>query len=253
MKSKKILLILLIAVMLIASNMNFVYADNTFRVNMATDKQNYAAGQYVEVTVSVSDPNSTGIYGVRGLLTYDQDVFEKIPTKTTGIGLVISDDIISLNGWGTVVYNNNEGLFAIDAPTTIEPGGTQSIMKIRLKVKEGAKLGKADIMLSELTGTTMDASIGDLADATAMPTQISVNIMDASEIGGGEIPPVGEPTPSPVPASPSPSPKPIVTPSASTSGKLPQTGLSNWIVPVIGGAVIISLVAFVAYARYKDI
>ena len=124
-------------------------------------------------------------------------------------------------------------------------------MKIKLKVKKGAPLGKATVMLSNL-----EASNGD-EDITTTPASISVNIKDPSEIGG-EIPPAGE---TPAPESPSPSPKPIVTPSSSAqlpqggsnNGKLPQTGLTDYAAPVIIGALVISLIAFIAYRRYKDI
>lgn len=246
MKSKKVLLILLIAVMIIASSMNFVYADS-YSVTMQADKGNYAEGQTVEITVALSNIDSnTGLYGLNGKLTYDTDVFEPI---TSNAATGATDDITALSGWGSVTYNGADGVFSIVTTSPVSTG-TQNIMTIKLTVKEGAPLGKATVMLSDL-----EASNGD-DDITSTPVSISVNIADPSEIGGGEIPPVEttpSPLPSPSPAPQSPSPKPIVTPSASTGGKLPQTGLSNWIVPVIGGAVIISLVAFVAYRRYKDI
>lgn len=251
MKSKKVLLIVFIAVMLIATSMNFVYADS-YSVTMQADKQNYAEGQTVEVMVALSNVNSNaGLYGLNGNLVYDTDAFEPIASNaTTGA----TDDITALNGWGSVTYNGSDGTFST-VTTSPLTSGTQNIMTIKLKVKEGAPLGKATIMLNNL-----EASNGD-DDLTTTPVSISVNIKDPSEIGGGEIPPA-ETTPSPAPESPSPSPKPIVTPSASTglpqggpdgNGKLPQTGLSNYVVPVLGGALIISLIAFIAYRRYKDI
>lgn len=250
MKSKKVLLILLIAVMIIASSMNFVYADS-YSVTMQADKGNYAEGQTVEITVALSNIDSnTGLYGLNGKLTYDTDVFEPI---TSNAATGATDDITALSGWGSVTYNGADGVFSIVTTSPVSTG-TQNIMTIKLTVKEGAPLGKATVMLSDL-----EASNGD-DDITSTPVSISVNIADPSEIGGGEIPPVGEPSPSPVPESPSPSPKPIVTPSASTNlpgtgpdGKLPQTGLTDYAAPVIIGALVISLIAFIAYRRYKDI
>lgn len=249
MKSKKILLIIFMAVMLIASSMNFVYADS-YSVTMGTDKTNYAEEQVVEITVSLSNVNSNaGLYGLNGKLDYDTDVFEQISSNaTTGA----TEDITALNGWGSVTYNGADGVFSTVTTSPLTTG-TQQIMKIKLKVKKGAPLGKATVMLSNL-----EASNGD-DDITTTPASISVNIKDPSEIGG-EIPPAGE-TPSPAPESPSPSPKPIVTPSASTNlpnggsnnGKLPQTGLTDYAAPVIIGALVISLIAFIAYRRYKDI
>lgn len=247
MKSKKILLIIFMAVMLIASSVNFVYADS-YSVTMGTDKTNYAEEQVVEITVSLSNVNSNaGLYGLNGKLDYDTDVFEQISSNaTTGA----TEDITALNGWGSVTYNGSDGVFSIVTTSPLTTG-TQQIMKIKLKVKKGAPLGKATVMLSNL-----EASNGD-DDITTTPASISVNIKDPSEIGG-EIPPAGE-TPSPAPESPSP--KPIVTPSAGTklpgtgpdNEKLPQTGLTDYAAPVIIGALVISLIAFIAYRRYKDI
>ncbi len=247
MKSKKILLIVFMALMLIASSMNFVYADS-YSVTMGTDKTNYAEEQVVEITVSLSNVNSNaGLYGLNGKLDYDTDVFEQISSnETTGA----TEDITALNGWGSVTYNGADGVFSTVTTSPLTTG-TQQIMKIKLKVKKGAPLGKATVMLSNL-----EASNGD-EDITTTPASISVNIKDPSEIGE-EIPPAGE---TPAPESPSPSPKPIVTPSSSAqlpqggsnNGKLPQTGLTDYAAPVIIGALVISLIAFIAYRRYKDI
>lgn len=270
MKSKKVLLILLVAVMLIASNMNFVYADS-FSVTMTSDKQNYAPGQIVKVTVALTNINSSkGIYALSGKLVYDEKVFEPITSNDSGVITSKADGVnkdlraADPDEWGSVTYNSTNNEFKGDfAITTTSPvsSGTVDLIIIQLKVKEGAPLGKATIQINaplDKDGNKQEgiASTNGEVDLFTTPVSIGVNIMNPSEIGGEEIPPVGE-TPSPVPspsaAPQSPSPKPIVTPSASTGGKLPQTGLSNWIVPVIGGAVIISLVAFVAYRRYKDI
>lgn len=255
MKSKKILLIIFMAVMLIACSVNFVYADS-YSVTMGTDKTNYAEEQVVEITVSLSNVNSNaGLYGLNGKLDYDTDVFEQISSNaTTGA----TEDITALNGWGSVTYNGADGVFSTVTTSPLTTG-TQQIMKIKLKVKKGAPLGKATVMLSNL-----EASNGD-DDITTTPASISVNIKDPSEIGG-EIPPAGE-TPDPEPTeepttTPSPATsKPISTPSSSAqlpqggsnNGKLPQTGLTDYAAPVIIGALVISLIAFIAYRRYKDI
>ena len=275
MKSKKILLIIFMAVMLIASSMNFVYADS-FSVTMTSDKQNYAPGQIVKITVSLTDINATpGLYALNGNLVYDEDVFEPIISNNSGVVTSKADGVnkdlraVDPDEWGSVTYNTTEpnfkGDFAINTASPVS-SGRADVMIIQLKVKEGAKLGATTIQIAAPRDSDGNAQPGIASsnndvDLFTTPAAIGVNIKEQSE---GEIPPAGE-TPNPEPTKePTPTPatsKPIVTPSASTNlpnggsnnGKLPQTGLTDYAAPVIIGALVISLIAFIAYRRYKDI
>ncbi len=239
MKIKRILLIVLMAIMIIIFNANFVYADS-FSVDMATDKQNYAEGQTVEITVSISNiVSTTGLYGLSGKLTYSTDIFEPIVSNSNGV----TESMSSVNGWGSPTYNSSTHEFSI--VTASSAMSSQSIMKIKLKVKEGATLGKATIMLSDL-----QASNG-AEDINTTAASVSVNIKNEEE-EPSDIPQIvttPSPEPSPVP-SPKPSPVSIPTPSGS---KLPQTGIQDYAVPVLLGALIICLISYIAYRRYKDI
>lgn len=214
---------------------------------MQADKQNYAEGQTVEITVALANiASEAGLYGLSGKLSYDTSIFETITSSSTGV----TEDIVSLNGWGNVTYNSSTNQFSI--LTTSPTKGAQSIMKIKLKVKEGATLGKATIMLNDL-----QASNG-ADDITTTAASVSVNIKDPSEVDGGEIPSIiTTPTPTATPTqapTKTPTQVPTKAPTPTPSGsKLPQTGIEDNPTVVIIGALLISLGSYIAYRRYKDI
>lgn len=250
MKSKKILLVILVALMLIISNISFVYADS-FNVTLASDKQNYAAGQTVIIKVSLSDIDSSiGLYGLSGALDYDTNVFEPITSDGTGNITSTVSGITSLNNWGNPTFNSSSNEFSL--LTTSPTKSNQSIMQIALKVKEGAQLGKTVIMLREL-----QASNG-ADDIDTSPVTLSINIKDPSEVDSGDIPSiVTTPTPTSTAtpkATATATTSPVVKTTATPSGtKLPQTGVQDYAIPVLLGALVISLIAYVAYRRYRDI
>lgn len=253
MKVKKILLITLIALAVIIGNVKFVYATDSFSVKMNASSTSYARGDTVIITVTLSDINSTnGIYGLEGKLEYKTDIFEEIVTDSSRN----TTQITSLNGWGSATFNSETKEFAI--MTVLPAKSTQNIMQIALKIKEDAPLGTASIMLKNLIGS----NAGE--DIETSPATASITIKDESEIIGGEIPvitttPSPESTPSTnVTTTPSSSssqitvssPKATQTPNAST---LPKTGIEDNPVPILFGALIICLGAYIAYRRYKDI
>lgn len=254
MKSKKILLMILMIVTIIMTTVKPAYASDC-SVDLSTDKQNYAVGQTVILTVTLSDIDSvSGIYGLQGKLTYDTDVFEKIDIHLTDDENDMlngtSTSINGLNGWGTPTYNPDSGDITVMILGNVKT--TTDIMQIELKVKEDAPLGKATIMLTDIVVT-------DGSDIETTPATASVNITEASE---GEIPsisttPSSEPSPSPTPsvtvtvtATPTATTTIITTPTSESS--LPQTGIKGIAIPVIIGAVVISIVAFIAYRKYRE-
>lgn len=246
MRSKKILLIVFMTLALIVFGSSFVYAD-TVSVDLKTNVQECAEGQTVILTVSLTDVNSNnGIYGVEGTLEYKTEVFESIVSDSNGN----TDQITALSGWGDVTYNSSTGEFKI--VTTSPVKSTKNIMQIALKVKEGATLGKSVVMLNNLV-----ASNGT-EDISTSPVTATVTVKDKSEIGGGEIIPIIT-TPSPAAtASPTTTSSPItlVSPNTTASpstGKLPQTGIGDSPVPILFGALVLTLVSYIAYRRYKDI
>lgn len=244
MKSKKFILIFFIALIVIISNIKFVYADS-LSVEMKSNKQEYAANQTVRVIVSIKDIESqNGIYGLSGKLDYGTNVFEKIASDENGN----TNSITALNGWGDLTFNSESNEFHLVKTSPAKT--TQEIMQIDLKVKEGADLGTAVIMLNNLEATNGED------DITTSPTTMSITIKNASEIDNGAIIPPIVTTPSPtVLPSTQPSTITVSSPSATpiANGNLPQTGIGDSPAPILLGALAIVLGSFIAYRRYKDI
>lgn len=239
MKSKRILLIVIMALLVIMCNVKFVYADSV-SVTITPSKKEYAPGQTVELTVALTNIESeAGIFGLSGELDYSTDIFEKIEVDENGT----TDQITGLNGWGDITYSPETKQISTVRTSALK--STQNILKITLKVKEGAALGKTSIMLSGLEASD---SVNDISTTPATAT---VEIKNASDIGGTTIPVVTTPSPRPT-SSPSAVNSPKVTPSNLPS-KLPQTGISDNPAPILFGALIVTLISYVVYRRYKEI
>lgn len=235
MKTKKILVICLL-IIAVLSKISCVYAADSYSVTISTDKQIYSEGQTVIVKVRLSNINSSnGIYGVTGTLDYKTDVFEEIISDDNGY----TSSITGLNGWGNMSYNSNDKSFQITS--TIPAKSSQEIMQIALKVKEGAPTGRTVIMLSDLNASNNNDDI----TTTASPVYVTIQEKQDDVIQNIQI--QTSPTPQP-----SPSPVVIASPTP-TNNKLPQTGIDDTIVPLLFGTLIISLVSYVAYRRYKGI
>lgn len=243
MKVKKALLIILLTIAIMMSSITIVYADS-LTVGVRTDATKYKRGDTVTVTVSLSNIDSTnGIYGLSGQLSYDTEVFEPLTADATGNTTSI---VPAANSeWSNVTFNSTSNEFSI--LTTRPAKNSLAIMVISFKVKDDAKLGDTIIQLKELI-----ASNGE-EDIETSPAATSVTIAEESAAPQPSPEPSTQPIIQPS-ASPTTKPTTVVTKTPSTTnGKLPQTGVDNFIVPVVVGAVMISVGTFIVYIRYKDV
>lgn len=237
MKSKRILFIIVFAILIIMTNVKFVYADS-FNVNMSGNNPNYAPGQTVEIIVSLSDIDSSrGLYGLSGKLDYDKNIFETITSSETGM----AEDIASLNNWESVTYNSSTGEFAV---YTIYPAKTQNdLMKIKLKIKDDAPIGKTTILLSKL-----EASNGE-QDIDTAPVSIDVNIEKPSEKEEEK----DEDIPSTIITPSAPSATPTAIPTGDTENReLPKTGTEGYSVVVLIVSLTILLVLHIFTWKNKE-
>lgn len=241
MKSKKILLMLVVLVLTIVLNPGLSYADS-LEVGLTPNSKEYSAGQTVIVTVSLEDISSTnGIYGLEGTLTYPTDVFDKIVSDSNAN----TDKITSLGDWEKVLYNSDTGEFKITTNTPVKE--KTDIMQIALTVKNGAPLKKAIIMLDKLKASNGSTNI---STATATAT------VEIKEQGSVPIIPDGTPIPTIKPsAKPSakPTSTPTIKPSQTPVGGLPQTGIEENTIPlvIIGSVLLIGVLSYVGYKRYN--
>lgn len=240
MRKTKVLIVILIALAIIISGTKYVLADS-YDVSLAASAPKVAAGQTAIVTVSLTDiDSSNGIYGLEGKLDYDTELFEEI--KSDGAGK--TDKITS--DWGDVTYNSETKEFSVS--TTSPAKTTQAIMQIKFTVKEGAKLGNAVIMLSDLKATNNS----DELDAS--PVTVSLAIVNANE-ATGTIPQITTtPSPAVTPTSIIPGVQTSATPTATpNASNLPQTGIEDSPMPIVFGVLIIALISYIAYRKYRDI
>lgn len=255
MKINKVLLVILLALAIIIATVNIVYADSV-SVNLKSDKSSYTAGETVNITVSLSNiDSSAGIYGLQGVLNYDTEVFEPIVSDENAN----TESITSLVNSGTVSYGASENVFNFVTTTPIKT--SQNIMEIRLKVKSDAKLGSTFIILGE--SGSLKASNAQ-SDISTSPATLSITINETSIIpAASPSPAVEEPSPvieqpsaEPTSISTMPSPAsyaPIIPSTNPSSGKLPQTGINDYpILIVIGGMMIVTGITFIAYRKYRN-
>lgn len=245
MKAKKLIFVMMLAVAMIITSMSSVHAASC-GVNMSPDKTNLAEGYEVTITVSLSniDAGEAGIYGLKGSLEYSTNVFEKLTSDSNGI----TTSMVALNGWGTPTFNSADNTFTILTTNPVK-SGNPDIMQIKLKVKSGATLGRSIVMLNNLV-----ASDGT-NDIESTPVSISFNITEATGEDNNTVTPIipSLNTNANTNANTNKNTNIITTNTGAASGKTPQTGITDYAVPVIFGALVISVISYVAYIRYKDV
>lgn len=250
MRVKKFLLIILLSITIIMSSITIAYADS-LTVGIKTDAVKYKRGDTVTATVSISNiDSSNGIYGLSGKLVYDTEYFEPIAADANGNTTSIVP--ASNSGWSNVTFNSTTNEFSI---LTTSPAKTSlAIMIISLKVKSDSKLGETSIMLNELVASNGDEDIDTSTAAVKVTIEegSSTPIVDPS--AEPSIQPIIEPSKDPTQAPVSTKPTENATKKpTTTNGKLPQTGVDDYIIPVVVGAVMISVGTFIVYIRYKNV
>ena len=219
-----------------------MYAADSFSVSLTSDRENYAPGQTVEVTVGLENiVSASGLYGLKGVLNYSEDVFEPITSTSDGA----TENLTLLNGWNSLVYNSANKTF--EAHTISPTTNSKKVMKILLKVKEGAPLGKTTIMLSNLQSGNGEEEI------YAGQATLSINIANIGDIPLSTASPTTKPT-----SLPTTKPTTLQTqaptriPTDSGDSSLPKTGIEDHITPLLFGALLISLISYIAYIRYRE-
>ena len=189
MKQRKIILIIITAIILLIINSIKIYATN-YTLNASINKNEYTTQDKVNVKISLENvENINEIYGVIGKIEYDKDVFE--------------NDISNIaTEWNDVRYNKDTGEFVVIRNSTIE--AKKEIFEIELKIKENAKLGNTNISIKNVyvSDSKNDKEVNE--------TNISINVKST---GNEEI--KTTPTPTILPTD-----TPIVTPT-STPTTLP--------------------------------
>lgn len=236
MKFKKIITLLLV-MFILGMSITVKAADttDTYKINLATETKAVKQGEEVTISLNVSDINiqtgEKGIGAYEGKIEYDTNVFEDL--KMSGN-----------DNWDKPT--ENEGVF-----TSVNADGlcvkeTQEIAKITLKVKSNAKVGNTTVKITGFKASNLSPSMIPTDD-----TSVEITITSSSQ-----LPPSGSGSSSSAGTSgqgQTQQKTQTQTKTASTTTstkKIPNTGVSNIIVGIIG---IILIIGIYGYIRYKTI
>lgn len=167
---KKIVTILTFTIIAIFACVNAVNAaDPTFTVTSEIDKV-YGVAQSKEVTVyfTVKDFRNFGTSSQGGIdvfeatLDYDEDIFETITSNETS-GEVTSTttegekSIVPQSGWAGLTYNSENKRLVIEKSTFVNK--EEVILKVTLKVKPTAQVGKTTVKLVDMRASDQTKDI----------------------------------------------------------------------------------------------
>ena len=133
---KIILILLIITSFIIPIGRAIATEENNVKVILESGDK-LEAGKEITVAIKISEITQN-IDTVIGVLEYDKDIFEEI----------IEDDMTPQGKWQYPTYNSADGIFIIERKdsTNVE----ETIMKIRLKVKDGVTATNTKITLSDI-------------------------------------------------------------------------------------------------------
>lgn len=160
MKSKKIIVILLVITMMIGINIKTLAATgDSYKVNLTATSTTVKTGGTVSINLKITDVNvENGIGSCQGTVSYDKDVFELV--EISGIGK-----------WGGLASDENGNFTGArsDAQAISEE---QEILTVELKVKDSAKAGSSEIKVSNFEAYNYDDEDGIKADNATINIKI---------------------------------------------------------------------------------
>lgn len=229
MKTKKILIILLIMTVIIAMFTTVKAAEgDSYKITLAPTAGTAKQGETVTIKIKASDikiqSGEKGIGAYQGTLAYDTEVFE-------------SASMTASANWDTPMLN--EGGFTSvrgDGECTSE---AQDIGVITLKVKSNAKVVTGKVEITDFSASNGVEMIPTIASIVA-----NVTIESASTGNPG----TNASTPS-TPSTPSTGSSTTKYTSTTKSGTLPKTGVSGVLVTVIGIIAIGGIASYIGYKR----
>ena len=222
---KKIISIVFLVMLISILCITTVMATTNFTIGLTADKTTVGRGQTVTITVAVDNftAGERGINAIKGTLSYDKNVFEE----------VVSSDLKAQNGWSSITYNGENGLFVTENSEFIAE--KQDVFTITLKVKTTATLADTAITIKDVEASDLDTEIYP-SDQT-----ITVKVTETTSGGNNNN---GNNTTIITPTENS-----TVIKNTSTSEDLPKTGLEDYVLPVIIVVLALALVSYIGYKR----
>lgn len=239
---KKIFTIALLILLLII--MTSVVTAASFTVGVQSNKIEAKPGDEVVVTLSISNidkGNKDGMNAISGTIGFDSNVLTYVSYTVAG-------------GWSMQAYNESTGTFAITKNDyTTE---SQTIMTVTFKVKDNASVANTEIKLTNVqAGFGQAADITNAETVTAADTGATLSINTATQTQPSNNIPSGNTIPSntTTPTNQAPLVTSNVVNANQSDKTIPQTGISDFVLPIIAGLGIIAVISYIRYRKYKNI
>lgn len=210
---KKILSIVLIAILTLAICMSAVYAVTSYTVALSANATKIEKGGEVEITVALKNftAGQTGINAIHLTVDYDKTVFETLAASS----------MTSAGGWGSPTFNPANGEAVME--NSVFMAENHDMLKIKFKVKDTAAVGNTVIQIKDVSAS--DA----VNDILASDQKITLTVQEKS------VAPVNN----------------VVTPTENKATENPTTGFEDFTVPAILAISVLSIVAYVKYRRLE--
>lgn len=247
MKSKKIIVILLVIAMIIGINIKTLAATgDSYKVNLTATSKTVKTGDTVSINLKITDVNvENGIGSCQGTVLYDKDVFELV--EISGVGK-----------WGGLASDDNGNFTGArsDAQAISEE---QEILTVKLKVKDSAKAGSSEIKVSNFEAYNYDDEDGIKADSATIKinvendntnspddNKVDENVVNPGNVVDGDNNKTDDKKQNQVNVGT----KNSVNVDTSKSGsKLPYAGMSELVIVCIMISVIVAVFCYIKYKR----
>ena len=240
MKKKIFTMALLIVLLIITTN---VVTAASFTSKVQLSKTTANPGDEVVATLSISNidkGDKDGTNAISGTIGFDSNAL-------TYVSYTVAD------GWSMQAYNESTGTFAITKNDyTTE---SQAIMVITFKVKDNASAANTEIKLTNVqAGFGQAADITNAETVTATDTSATLKITTTTQTQpGNNTPSENTITSNTAPTNQTPLVTSNVVNANQSDKTIPQTGISDFILPAVVVLGIIAVISYIRYKKYKNI
>ena len=240
---KKILIIVLMFLLIIATFANSSFAALSFTATMTPSSTTVKESTEFTVTIKVSNiqAGEHGINTLSGVFEYNTEVFEAIS----------SSNIEGLNGWSATYTSNNKKITLLKTSFT---NSDEDVLQITLRTKAGTTGKSGEISYKSIQASNSEDDIS----ASDISTTISIGNAPVNPI---TITPVTTPTPTKAPTpTPTKAPTPVTTTTptpvptkSSSNNNIPKTGVNDVAIKALFVVIVIAMVSYLKYNSMKDI
>lgn len=242
MKNKILSIIIIMTILLIS--ISSVALASSYTVSMSTDKSSYEPGDQVVITLSLTNidkGDKDGINAIKGTINIPSNYLTYVSSAAS-------------SGWTMQAFNTDNNTFAITRINSDYITNNNEFMTITLKVNNV----DASVTKAVVTATGLEASFGLSSDITSAKTvtgsetyaEVKINSSNSTadiSSNNQDVTPSSAPKQTATPSTPS-----VTNPDTSTKA-VPQTGISDVILPAVAILGVIAVVSYIRYRKFKNI